>query len=117
MKDNYLVWGTIEPIVAAYKMMNEGGDIVPDLESQVIVRRMLIALTKFFAEHGLLTTKSFDDEGNLIDRDYRKHDFTDEGIELCKRKVRAWMNSKASKKDPPDMKILEKALAEIRDGK
>jgi hypothetical protein len=97
--------------------MDESGNIAPDLESQVIVRRRQIALRRFFSDHGLLTVKAFDDEGNLIDRQYRRNDFTDDGFELCRRKVPAWMNSKGSKKDPPDMKMLEKALAEIRAGK
>ena len=43
------VWGTVESIGAAYKIMDENGEIVPDLESQVIVRRMLTALRRFFS--------------------------------------------------------------------
>ncbi|MGT2473872.1 hypothetical protein [Paraburkholderia terrae] len=117
MSDNYFVWGPVVEFIKSYKMMDEKGDIVPDIESQEIVRRSLIALRRFYADNGLLTVKAFDDEGCLIDREYRLQDFTEDGTELRKRKVPAWMNSKGSKKDPPDMKLLEKALVEIRAGK
>ena len=49
MNHNYSVWGTVESIVAAYKIMDENGNIAPDIESQVIVRRMLTALRRFFS--------------------------------------------------------------------
>ena len=114
MNHNYSVWGTVESIVAAYKIMDENGNIVPDLESQVIVRRMLTALRRFFFDNGLLTVTAFDNDGNLIDRHYYRNDFTDEGIELLKHKESAWLKSKAAKKIPPDMKILEKELIKIR---
>ncbi|NNA21178.1 hypothetical protein HBN70_10435 [Pseudomonas lundensis] len=117
MNHNYSVWGTVESIVAAYKIMDENGNIVPDVESQVIVRRMLTALIRFFADNELLKVKPFDADGKLIDRQYFRSEFTDEGIALIKRKESVWLDSKASKKNPPDMKILEKALAEIRTGK
>ena len=117
MNHNYSVWGTVESIVAAYKIMDGNGNIVPDVESQVIVRRMLTALIRFFADNELLKVKPFDADGKLIDRQYFRSEFTDEGIALIKRKESAWLDSKASKKNPPDMKILEKALAEIRTGK
>ncbi|MFN1266332.1 hypothetical protein [Pseudomonas lundensis] len=117
MNHNYSVWGTVESIVAAYKIMDENGNIVPDVESQVIVRRMLTALIRFFADNELLKVKPFDADGKLIDRQYFRSEFADEGIALIKRKESAWLDSKASKKNPPDMKILEKALAEIRTGK
>ena len=117
MNHNYSVWGTVESIVAAYKIMDENGNIVPDVESQVIVRRMLTALIRFFADNELLKVKPFDADGKLIDLQYFRSEFTDEGIALIKRKESAWLDSKASKKNPPDMKILEKALAEIRTGK
>ncbi|QIC89495.1 hypothetical protein F0336_24880 [Serratia liquefaciens] len=116
MIDNHLVWPTIESLIAAYKLMDADGNLVPDLESRTIARRRQIALRKYFEENGLLTVKAFDDDGSVIDRQYRKTDFTDDGFGLCKRKVPAWMKSKASAKDPPDMKLLEKALVEIRAG-
>ncbi|WP_175816199.1 hypothetical protein [Burkholderia diffusa] len=117
MSDNYFVWGTVAEFIASYKMMDTDGNIVPDVESQEIVKRTLTALRKFYADNGLLKVTAFDSKGELIDREYYANDFTDEGAELRKRKVPAWLKSKASKSDPPDMKLLEKALAEIRAGK
>lgn len=114
MSDNHLVWSTIESLVAAYKLMDEYGNLVPDLDSQTIARRRQIALRKYFDENGLLTVKAFDGKGGVIDRQYRKNDFTNEGFELCKRKVPEWLKSKTSAKDPPDTRLLEKALAEVR---
>lgn len=114
---NYLVWGTVENFASRYERMGDNGNFVPDVKSQEIVRRSLVALRRFFADNSLLTVKAFDVKGNLIDREYRKDDFTAEGIELIRRKEGAWLISKASAKDPPDMKLLEKALAEIRAGK
>ena len=49
MNHNYSVWGTVDSIVAAYKIMDENGNIAPDFESQVIVIRMLTALRRFFS--------------------------------------------------------------------
>ena len=117
MSDNYFVWSTVAEFIQSYKVMDADGNIVPDVKSQEIVRRSLIALRRFYADNGLLKVDAFDSEGKLIDREYRANDFTDEGTELRKRKVPAWLKSKASKSDPPDMKLLEKALTEIRAGK
>ncbi len=94
--------------------MTESGDIVPDLEAQEISRKRQTALRKFFSDNGLLTVDAFDAKHNLIDREYRKDDFTADGMELLRRKEGAWLKSKASAKNPPDTKMLEKALAEIR---
>lgn len=117
MSDNYFFWGRVADFVERYKKMDENGNIFPDTEIQEVVRRKLTALRRFLADNGLLTVEVFDKQGNLIDREYRFNDFTEEGILLLKRKEGAWLNSKGSDKDPPDMKILEKALAEIRAGK
>jgi len=114
MNHNYSVWGAVESTVSAYKVINESGEIVPDVESQDIIRTMLIALRRFFSDNGLLTNSAFDDNGNLIDRHYYKNDFTEDGITLIKRKESAWLKSKAAKKIPPDMSMLEKELTKIR---
>jgi len=98
-------------------MMNEKGEIVPDPETQQMVKRKLTALRQFFSDNKLLNVEMFDAKGNLIDIAYRRNDFTAEGIELLRRKEGAWLKSKASAKNPPDVKLLEKALAEIRAGK
>ena len=50
----------------------------------------------------------------MIDREFSKNDFTDEGLQLVSLKEGAWLRSKASQKSPPDTKVLAKALAEIR---
>lgn len=92
--------------MAAYKTMDENGNIVPDLESQVIVRRMLTALRLFDIFNGLLTVTAFDNDGNLTDRHYYRNDTIDEGY--FKHKEAAWLKSKAAKKIPPDMKILKR---------
>ncbi|MWL90442.1 hypothetical protein [Cupriavidus sp. SW-Y-13] len=117
MNENYFVWGRIDNSVSRYMMIDDNGDKVPDLGYRIIVRRSLIALRKFFADNGLLKINIFDKDGNLIDMEYRRDDFTDEAIELLKRKVGAWLDSKGSEKDPPDMRILVKELAKIREGK
>ncbi|WP_409281839.1 hypothetical protein [Pseudomonas defluvii] len=78
---------------------------------------MLVARIKFFKENGLLNVDIFDECGSFVDRCYYRNDFTWEGEALRKKKLGAWMNSKASKKIPPDMRILEAALAEIRAAK
>ena len=117
MSDNYLVWGTVAEFTGRYTVMNNNGEIVPDPQTQEMVRRSLVALRRFFADNGLLTVDAFYPKGTLIDREYRKNDLTGEGIELLRRKEGAWLRSKGSQKNPPDMKLLEKALAEIRAGK
>lgn len=114
MQENHSVWDSIESLVDAYKTMDGEGNIVPDVESQIVVRRALVARVEFFYNNKLLTINPFDDKGVLVDRPYSRYDFTDEGYELCRQKVPAWLKSKASSKLPPDMKVLEKGLAEIR---
>ena len=61
----------------------------------------------------MLAVTAFDD-GDLNDRHYYRNDFTDDGIKLLKHKEAAWLRSKAAKKIPPDMKMLEKELIKIR---
>lgn len=117
MSKNYLVWGPVAEFAGRYSMMNEKGEIVPDPETQQMVKRKLTALRQFFSDNKLLNVEVFDAKGNLIDIAYRRNDFTAEGIELLRRKEGAWLKSKASTKNPPDVKLLEKALAEIRAGK
>ena len=47
MIGNYLVWGTIESLASLYKTVSETGGVDPDVESQDVVRRMLVARIKF----------------------------------------------------------------------
>nr|WP_319527519.1 hypothetical protein [Pseudomonas laurentiana] len=113
MDENYLVWGEVETLVSAYKLVGGAGSISNDFESQEVVRRMLKALIKYFSDNNLLVEVG----QACVGRAYYRNDFTEEGIELLRRKEAAWLKSKASKKNPPDMRILEKALAEIRAAK
>lgn len=41
--DNHSVWGSIESLVDAFKTMDVGGNIVPDVEAQAAVKRALTA--------------------------------------------------------------------------
>ena len=114
VQENHSVWGSIESLVDAYKTMDVDGNIVPDIEAQGAVKRALTARVEFFHNNKLLKINPFDEKGVLVDRQYFRNDFTEEGYELCRQKVPAWLKSKASSKLPPDMKILERGLADIR---
>ena len=114
IQENHSAWGSIESLVNTYKIMDVEGNIVPDIEAQTAVKRALTARVEFFHNNKLLKTNPFDEKGVLVDRQYFRNDFTEEGYELCRQKVPAWLKSKASSKLPPDMKILEKGLADIR---
>ncbi|MBM1186902.1 hypothetical protein [Pseudomonas lundensis] len=84
------------------------------MSRKLLLGACLRLLDVFFFDNGLHTVTAFDNDGNLIDRHYYRNDFTVEGIELLKHKEAAWLRSKAAKKIPPDMKILEKELIKIR---
>ncbi len=111
-QSNYVVWGAASELISAYKKLNESGEFVADIESQEVVRRAILAKYEFFYRNGLLLVNPFTSEGELIDRDYRVGDFSKIGYELCQKKVPAWLKGKGSKKMPPDMSSLVKALAE-----
>ena len=72
-----------------------GGNVSTDFESQEVARRMLKALIKYFSDNNLLVEGR--GEG-FVGGAYYRNDFTDDGIELLKRKEAAWLKSKASKK-------------------
>lgn len=114
IKNNFAVWGAVSELASAYKKMNSENELVDDIESQELVRKAIAAKYDFFYRNGLLLVNPFSEEGELIDRVYRRKDFSDEGFELCRKKVPAWMRSKASKKNPPDISALEKALKDMR---
>ncbi len=80
-------------LVSAYKHVDGAGYISTDFESQEVARSMLKALIKYFSNNNLLV------EGRgIVGGVYYRNDFTDDGIELLKRKEAAWLKSKASKK-------------------
>lgn len=110
---NHVVWGAPGELISAYKKLDENGDLVPDFESQAVVKMAEVAKYEFFYRNGLLLVNPFSQDGGLIDRDYRVSDFSKSGYELCKKKVPAWQKGKGSKNSPPDMSILEKALMEV----
>lgn len=117
MNKNHLVWPSINAVVARYQTSDKNSQNISDIEKQIIVRRTLTALRTFFYENELLSNFEKDANGKLIDRNYYRDDFTEDGMELLKRKVSSWLDSKGAQKNPPDMKILEKALSEIRSNK
>lgn len=97
------------------------GNCVPDPkipERQEERRRCLIASIRFYSDNGLLTVAAFDEKGELIDREYRRNDFTEEGWALVCRKDRIdYYPKRGANKGQPDMNLLEKELAKIRAGK
>ncbi|MEN5239583.1 hypothetical protein ABE459_19035 [Pseudomonas sp. TWI923] len=95
---NHVVWSAPGELVSAYKLLNENGDLVPDLESQAVVKRAQVAKYDFFFRKGLLLANPFDQDGELIERDYRVNDFSELGYELCRKKIPAWLKGKGSKK-------------------
>ena len=96
------------------KTMDKNGNIEPDLERQEIAKRKFIALVRFFLENELLTVKNVTHDADIINFEFKKNDFTNDGLQLVRAKESSWLNSKASGKIPPNTKILSKALAEIR---
>ena len=116
MKENYLAFGEAKRRIEAYKIKLENGDVVPDMESQVIVKRALYAYLKFFEENKLLKKKVLPEPDWMLQKFYT-NDLTDDGVELLRRKGGNWLSSKGSNKNPPVMTILEKELKKIREGK
>lgn len=106
-----LFWGTIESGARHMLLLPTG--MVPDEEARNIYRKVNKDLIMFFWSNNLLKKIPFCD-GEFIDQEYRKSDFTEEGIEMLKRRAERWLDTKGAEKDPPNYKILEKLLAEIR---
>ena len=110
MNKDYAVWN-IDRLLEMYKE-------IPDWK--VSVDRRFQALFVFYEKNGLLTCRVTDDDGRVVKRVIMNSELTPEGNLLCsgsRSAVGRWLDSKGSQKDPPDMKILEKALAEIRGSK
>lgn len=110
MAKDYSVWD-IDELVAAYAN-------VPDLAETV--RTGMEALFKFMETQGLLTCRVTDEQGQVVKRQIMASQITEEGNRLSsgpKNPVHRWLGSKGGQKNPPDLKMLEKALAEIRAGK
>ena len=114
MTKDPLIWGTIKSEAQRYQTFNEHNELVPDLPSQEIAIRLLTTLRLFFLEEGLLTKTILDQENKFIDTELQMSDFTQEGIELIKSKVSSWVSSQSARKNPPDLRTLQKHLKEIR---
>jgi len=136
--ENYFVWGTVENISQAagfkagisarFAFIEENPFDPAEQEqfkrwevqklakeqAQERTRQQQKALRRFFADKNLLTIEVFD-EGNFVDREYRKNDFTAEGLELVRRIEAAWPNELGVLSS--DIDLLEKTLKEIRTGK
>ena len=110
MTEDYTLWN-IDRTLERYKE-------IPDWK--VSVERKLKALFIFYEKNGLFTCRVTDDDGRVVKRAVRKSELTPDGCLLGsgpKSAVNRWLDSKGSQKDPPNMKMLEKALAEIRSSK
>ncbi|AGQ33540.1 Uncharacterised protein [Serratia liquefaciens] len=110
MLDDYKMWD-IDQLLGSY--IN-----APDMAASV--RQKMESLFLFLERNSLLKCKVSDGSGNIARRSLMRSELTEEGTKLAsgpKNPVHRWLGSKASQKNPPDMKLLEKALAEIRAGK
>lgn len=114
MTKNPLVWGTAQSQMEAYCLFSEDGALVPDELSREVVLRQSIASKRFFHMNDLFVNPPLDDDGEVRDVEFRLEDFTEDGIELIRTAFDKWINSKGARKEPPDMRILERALATIR---
>jgi hypothetical protein len=75
------------------------------------------ALFLFLERNGLLTCRVSDDQGNVIKRLIMDSERTEEGKRFCKGSksaVQRWIGSTGSVKLPPEMNLLETALADVR---
>ena len=107
MSQDYELWN-IEELLKAY--VN-----VPDMAESVKIKMENLFL--FLEKNSLLTCRVSDESGRVVKRSIMSNELTDEGAQLSigpKNAVHRWLGSKSSQKNPPDMKLLEKALAEIR---
>lgn len=110
MENDYNVWN-IDELLRSYVE-------VPDMA--VSVQRTMEQLFLFLERNTLLTCVISDGHGQVTKRFIKKSELTAEGLRLAsgpKNPIHRWLGSKGSQKNPPDMKLLEKALAEIRAGK
>ncbi|MFC7422036.1 hypothetical protein ACFQNF_19440 [Iodobacter arcticus] len=107
MDKDYDVWN-IDEILKAYSN-------VPDMAKNV--KTALESLFIFLEKNSLITSTISDENGNIIKVFIKKSELTSEGLLIgCgpKNPIHRWLGSKSSQKTPPDMKLLEKALLEIR---
>lgn len=90
----------------------------PDLAGALAVA--LEALFTFMENEGLLLCRVTDDRGRIVKRHIMASELTDEGDQLSngpRNAVHRWLGSKGVTKSPPDLKILKKELAKMREKK
>ncbi|MGE8394147.1 hypothetical protein HFV04_020210 [Pseudomonas sp. BIGb0427] len=107
MSEDYAVWD-IDQILEAYSQE-------PELRDGV--EAGLTALLVFLEKHQLLTCRVTDAQGKLFKRALMASEISGEGKLLTHGRnnpVQRWLGSKGGQKNPPDMKLLEKALATLR---
>lgn len=105
--DDYTLWD-VDEIVSAYSEIPEW---------QVRTEEGFRYLFKFLQDNGLISCDLVNDELSFIKRTIKISEVTDEGRKLvsgAKSPYLRWIKSKARDSVPPNMKILEKALMEIR---
>ncbi|MDZ4016958.1 hypothetical protein [Pseudomonas sichuanensis] len=105
--DDYTLWD-VDEIVSAYSEIPEW---------QVRTEEGFRYLFKFLQDNGLVSYDLVNDELSFIKRTIKISEVTDEGRKLvsgAKSPYLRWIKSKARDSVPPNMKILEKALMEIR---
>ena len=110
MYSDYTVWD-IDGVLEAYRE-------VPEWRESVEIGYKSLFL--FMERNGLVNCKVSNELGEVVKRSIKASEITEEGRLLTrgpKNPVGKWMRSKGGQKNPPDMKILEKALAEIRASK
>lgn len=107
MSDDFVVWD-IDSILESYTD-------IPEWE--ISVNRTLQGLFIFLEVNGLLNCRVSDERGVVVKRVIRFSELTDEGKGIAcgpKNPIHRWLASKGSQKNPPNMKMLEKALLEVR---
>ncbi|CAG2159122.1 hypothetical protein [Cupriavidus numazuensis] len=107
MGKDYELWN-IDELLKAYAN-------VPDMA--ISVQAAMEHLFLFLEKSALLTCTISDGHGVVTKSSILKSELTDEGRLLAsgpKNPVDRWLGSKGPQKSPPDMRMLEKALTEIR---
>ncbi len=107
MSQDYVLWD-IDELLKAY--IN-----APDMAERVKIK--MESLFLFLERNALLACRISNENGQVVKRILKKSELTDEADRLCagpRNAVHRWLGSKSSHNRPPDMMLLEKALADIR---
>ena len=107
MPEDFVMWD-IDSLLESYSE-------IPEWKASL--EEGLEELFRFLERNGLLLCKVTDGNGAVLKREIKYSELTDEGRAIAcgpKNLVHRWLVSKGVQKTPPDLKILEKALVEIR---